>query len=150
MYAFFRPLLFRIDPERAHSIASGTARLVQAISPSLIQPFYSYDHESLSQKLWGRNFLSPVGLAAGFDKNGQLVRFWGKAGFGFCEVGSVSARASQGNPKPRAFRLPADKALINRMGLNNEGAEEVSRRIKKLTLDHVIPIGINICQNTRS
>jgi dihydroorotate dehydrogenase len=87
-----------------------------------------------------------VGLAAGFDKNGHLVRFWSKIGFGYCEIGSVSARASEGNLRPRAFRLPQDRALINRMGLNNDGAEEVSRRIKRLSLDHLPPLGINLAK----
>ncbi len=146
MYAFFRPLLFNIDPERAHNISTGTARLVQGISPSLVQPMFSFEHPSLSQEVWGRKFDNPVGLAAGFDKNGVLVRFWSKVGFGFCEIGSVSARASAGNPKPRAFRLPADRALINRMGLNNDGAEEVSRRLKKLQLNQLPPLGINLAK----
>lgn len=146
MYALFRPLLFRIDPERAHNIASGAARFVQGISPALVHPLFSFEHPSLKQTLWGREFDNPLGLAAGFDKNGHLVRFWNKVGFGFCEIGSVSARAANGNPKPRSFRLPADRAIINRMGLNNDGAEEISRRIKKLPLDQLPPLGINIAK----
>ncbi len=146
MYAFFRPLLFNIDPERAHNTAMSAARLVQGISPSLVEPVFSFEHSALRQTIWGRTFENPVGLAAGFDKNGVLVRFWSKVGFGFSEVGSVSARASVGNAKPRAFRLTADRALINRMGLNNEGAEEISRRIKKLPLDQLPPLGINIAK----
>ncbi len=146
MYALFRPLLFRIDPERAHNLAMSAARFVQAISPALVQPMISFEHPMLEQKLWGRTFANPVGLAAGFDKNGHLVRFWSKAGFGYCEIGSVSARASEGNAKPRAFRLAGDRALINRMGLNNAGAEEISRRLKKLSLDQLPPIGINLAK----
>lgn len=124
----------------------GAARLVQGISPSLVQPIFGFEHPSLRQELWGRTFNNPVGLAAGFDKNGLLVRFWSRVGFGFCEIGSVSARASAGNSKPRAFRLPADRALINRMGLNNDGAEEVSRRLKKLSLAQLPPLGINLAK----
>ncbi len=146
MYAFFRPLLFRIDPERAHNVALNAARFVQGISPSLVQPIFSFEHPSLRQELWGKTFENPVGLAAGFDKNGVLVRFWSKVGFGFSEIGSVSARAAAGNSKPRAFRLPADRALINRMGLNNDGAEEISRRLKKLSLDQLPPLGINLAK----
>lgn len=146
MYAFFRPLLFRIDPERAHNIAMSAGRLAQGITPSLVQPMFNFEHPSLKQELWGRTFPNPVGLAAGFDKNGVLVRFWSKVGFGFSEIGSVSARAASGNAKPRAFRLPADRALINRMGLNNEGADEVSRRLKKLSLDQLPPLGINLAK----
>jgi dihydroorotate dehydrogenase len=144
MYALFRPLLLRIDPELAHLLATGAARLTQSISPSLIQPFFAFEHPMLAQSLWGRSFPNPVGLAAGFDKNAHLIRFWAKAGFGFTEIGSVSARASEGNAKPRAFRLPADRALINRMGLNNDGAEEIARRLKKLPLASLPPLGINI------
>ena len=146
MYPIFRSLLFQLDAEQAHHIAISAARFVQTLSPSLIQPIYSFDHESLYQNIWGVTFKNPVGLAAGFDKNAQLVRFWGKAGFGFCEVGSVSARASSGNSKPRAFRLPLDRALINRMGLNNDGAEDVGRRLRKLQKDNSLPIGINIAK----
>lgn len=146
MYAFFRPLLFRVDPERAHNITLNAARLVQGISPSLIQPMFSFESPVLRQTLWGKTFENPVGLAAGADKNGVLVRFWSKVGFGFCEIGSVSARAAGGNAKPRAFRLPADRALINRMGLNNDGAEEISRRLKKLSIDQLPPLGINIAK----
>ena len=146
MYPIFRSLLFRFDAEHAHHLAINTARFVQALSPSLVQPIYAFDHPSLHQTIWGKSFANPVGLAAGFDKNAQLVRFWGKAGFGFCEVGSVSARASQGNNKPRAFRLPADRAIINRMGLNNDGAEDISRRLKKLPREGVLPLGINIAK----
>ena len=146
MYPVFKSFLFRLDAERSHHLATSTARFVQAISPSIIQPLYKFDHSSLHQNIWGVPFKNPVGLAAGFDKNAQLVRFWDKAGFGYCEIGSVSARASVGNKKPRAFRLPNDKALINRMGLNNDGAEEVSQRIKKLNRDVLPPLGINIAK----
>ncbi len=146
MYSIVRPLLFRLDAEQAHHMALNVARFVQAVSPMVIQPFYAFDHPELHQTLWGKTFRNPVGLAAGFDKNGRLVRFWGKSGFGFCEIGSVSARASQGNSKPRAFRLTADRALINRMGLNNDGAEEVSRRIKRLSRESRLPLGVNIAK----
>ncbi|MDZ4700812.1 MAG: quinone-dependent dihydroorotate dehydrogenase [Rhodothermales bacterium] len=144
MYAIFRPLLFRLDPEVAHLLASGTARIAQTVAPSLIAPLFGFEHPMLQQSLWGKPFANPVGLAAGFDKNARLVRFWARAGFGYCEVGSVSARACAGNPKPRAFRLPMDRALINRMGLNNDGAEEISRRLKKLPLESLPPLGINL------
>lgn len=146
MYPVLKSLLFRMDAERAHHLATSTARFVQAISPAIIQPFYAFDHASLHQEIWGCTFRNPVGLAAGFDKNAQLVRFWDKAGFGFCEIGSVSARASTGNKRPRAFRLPSDRALINRMGLNNDGAEEVSQRLKKLNRQLLPPLGINIAK----
>ena len=146
MYALFRPLLFKMDAERAHQLAFRSARFVQAISPSLVQPFFAYENPVLHQKLWNLHFSSPVGLAAGFDKNGQLIKFWSKLGFGYTEVGSVSARSSVGNPKPRMFRLPEDQALINRMGLNNEGAESISKRINRLPLHTLPPLGINLAK----
>ena len=146
MYPVLKSLLFQLDAERAHHVAMNAARFVQALSPSLVQPLYAFDHPALHQELRGATFRNPVGLAAGFDKNAQLVRFWEHAGFGFCEVGSVSARASSGNQKPRAFRLPADRALINRMGLNNDGAEEVSQRLRRLGLDKTFPVGVNIAK----
>lgn len=130
MYQFIRPLLFGLDAERAHRASTGTARIAQAVSLSPVESLFRFAHPSLHQTLWGHSVRNPVGLAAGFDKNGRLVHFWGALGFGLAEVGSVSANPSEGNPRPRAFRLPDDRALINRMGLNNEGAERVAARLR--------------------
>ncbi|GIV59549.1 MAG: dihydroorotate dehydrogenase 2 [Rhodothermaceae bacterium] len=106
---------------------------------------FAFEHEALRQTLWGYDFANPVGLAAGFDKNARLVRFWQRLGFGFAEVGSVSARRSKGNPRPRAFRLPADEALINRMGLNNDGARRVARRLRRARR-RGFPLGVNLAK----
>lgn len=144
MYRFVRPLLFRLDAERAHHLSMWAARLVQAISPALIEPLFEYEDDALAQSIWGLDFPNPVGLAAGFDKNARLVPFWERVGFGFVEVGSVSARPSAGNPRPRAFRLPDDEALINRMGLNNQGAESIARRLRRFEQRRSRPLGINI------
>jgi dihydroorotate dehydrogenase len=103
--------------------------------------------EALSQNILGSVFPNPVGLAAGFDKNAEQLGAWGSLGFGFCEIGSVTARPSAGNPVPRAFRLPDDRALVNRMGLNNDGAEAVAARLEALPKNsRAIPIGVNIAK----
>lgn len=146
MYDFFRPLLFRLDPERAHNISVNAARLSQAFNLPMMTSMFEYGHPALGQTLWGLEFPNPVGLAAGFDKNARLVPFWQKIGFGFVEVGSVTAQSAKGNKRPRAFRLPEDRAIINRMGLNNQGAEKISRRIAKLTDKRSVPLGINIAK----
>jgi len=144
MYNFLRPLLFQLDAERAHAISLRTAELVQNVAPSLVEPQYGYEDERLKQRLWGTTFPNPVGLAAGVDKNGRLIPFWEAVGFGFVEVGSVSAMAASGNPKPRAFRLPKDRAIINRMGLNNEGAATLAERLKENQSERSRPLGINL------
>ena len=119
------------------------ARLAQT-APALARPFFRFEDERLAQTLWGLRFENPVGLAAGFDKNAALVRFWAALGFGFAEVGSVTARPSPGNPHPRAFRLPADRALVNRMGLNNDGADAVAERLGRAT--RPLPLGVNLAK----
>lgn len=146
MYRFFRPLLFQLDPERAHQLGLQAAALVQRFSLSLLEPQYDFEDERLQQQLWGRLFPNPVGLAAGMDKNARLVPFWEAIGFGFVEVGSVTAMAGDGNPRPRAFRLPEDQGLINRMGLNNEGAAPVAERIEDTQEQHTRPLGINLAK----
>ena len=100
----------------------------------------------LETKIFGLTFPNPVGLAAGFDKNARAVPAWLALGFGFVEVGSVTALAQPGNPKPRLFRLPEDAAIINRMGFNNAGAEALARRLEKLFEDGkpAAPLGINL------
>jgi dihydroorotate dehydrogenase len=140
MYRLVRPLLFRLDAEAAHGLGARAARLGQA-APAAVRALYGFEDARLAQTLWvdgassgpdgrpGLHFRNPVGLAAGFDKNGALVRFWDALGFGFAEAGSVTARPSAGNPRPRAFRLPADGALVNRMGLNNDGAPAAAERL---------------------
>ena len=105
------------------------------------------DHR-LEQVLFdGLRFRSPLGLAAGFDKNGLLLRFWEALGLGFAEVGSVTARPSGGNPRPRSFRLPDDRALINRMGLNNDGAGVIARRVAVFRRrDPAFVVGVNVAK----
>lgn len=144
MYQFLKPLLFRLEPETAHHFALVAASW-GAIAPNWARPTYVVEDERLRQNLFGLQFNTPVGLAAGFDKNAGHIGFWPLLGFGFMEIGSVTAKPSAGNPKPRAFRLPEDEALINRMGLNNDGAKVVAKRIAAFG-PTAIPLGINIAK----
>ena len=141
-----KPFLFQKDAESAHELTIWIAELIssseflQHIATSL----FSYENSQLKRDFFGLHFPNPIGLAAGFDKNGVTPLAIQALGFGFIEVGSITAKPSKGNPKPRAFRLLQDHSLINRMGLNNEGAEKVVKRLSKLKLD--IPLGINIAK----
>lgn len=141
-----RPFLFRLPADYAHE---ATIRFAGHVSRrkwllQTAEKIYSYASPALSQKIWGLTFPNPVGLAAGFDKNGTIAPTIEKVGFGFVEIGSVTANPSAGNPKPRSFRLPQDHSLINRLGLNNDGAATISKRVKKLSLN--IPVGVNIAK----
>lgn len=144
MYRLIRPILFKLDAETAHRLAIQSAKLFQTI-PRL---GVTKTSASLVQTLWGIRFSNPVGIAAGLDKNAECLPYWARMGCGFAEVGSVSADLAPGNPRPRAFRLPADRALINRMGLNNDGAEAIVRRIPSRSR-RSIPVGINIVKTHR-
>lgn len=146
MYSRFRSALFAMGPEAAHNVASLSARFAQQWTPFLLDAMYQYAHPSLHQEIFGKTFANPVGLAAGFDKNARMIPFFQKAGCGFVEVGSVSALKSKGNKKPRAFRLPDDEALINRMGLNNVGAASVQPRLQKHAGQNAFPVGVNIAK----
>lgn len=134
--AFFRPALFKLDAETAHNMG------LSLISSGLIEtkPFL---HPALEQKLFGVKFPNPLGLAAGFDKNGVAVPFWHKLGFGFAEIGTVTWHPQEGNTKPRMFRLVPDKAIVNRLGFNNEGAVKLEQR-RLLGYRPPIPLGINL------
>lgn len=144
MYRLIRPLLFLLDAERAHRVVT---RLFKAMLwLPLVGRWIRWRHRcrapELAQDLLGLRFENPVGLAAGFDKNAEIFDEMSALGFGFVEIGTVTARAQPGNPKPRLFRLPRDKALINRFGFNNDGAAEVAKRLTGRALP--IPLGVNI------
>ncbi|MGZ5024553.1 MAG: quinone-dependent dihydroorotate dehydrogenase [Chthoniobacterales bacterium] len=134
-----RPLLFSLDPETAHHFAISCLRFFPGLIPKI-----SAQHPT---SVFGLNFPNPVGLAAGFDKNGVALPAWEALGFGFVEIGTVTALPQSGNPKPRIFRYPEQEALINRLGFNNDGAEAVAQRLRRLRArggwPH-IPVGINI------
>ncbi|MGH8059800.1 MAG: quinone-dependent dihydroorotate dehydrogenase [Candidatus Entotheonellia bacterium] len=142
-----RPLLFRLDPEQAHRLSLGwLSRLGRlAPMPRLLERWFCIDHPTLQTRLCGLNICNPVGLAAGLDKNATAVAALSTLGFGFIEVGTVTPRPQPGNPSPRLFRLPADRALINRLGFNNDGASAVAQRLRGAR--HTIPIGVNLGKN---
>lgn len=146
---FLRPLLFRLDAERAHTWSMRAARLLQYADDSVLNRMYGYHNARLEQTLWGHTWPNPLGLAAGADKNGVALRYWHGIGLGHVEVGSVSAQPCSGNKRPRAFRLPDDEALINRMGLNNEGAEAVAQRLRSYADQSGTPprpVGVNLAK----
>ena len=145
VYRLLRPLLFRLDAEDAHAWGVRAARLGQRV-PAVTGALFGTADRRLEQTVWGLRFANPVGLAAGFDKNAELVRFWAALGFGHAEVGSVSARPSAGNARPRAFRLPHDGALVNRMGLNNDGAAAVAARLSRTATPPGFVVGVNVAK----
>jgi len=124
-YPLLRPLLFLQDAENAHRLA------VRAVALGLVPHGQKKPDDSiLALRLWGRDFSNPIGLAAGFDKNAETLEHIYKFGFGFVEAGSITPKPQIGNPRPRVFRLPAQRAVINRYGMNNQGLEVFTARIK--------------------
>jgi dihydroorotate dehydrogenase len=141
-----RPLLFSLNPETAHHLAINALRFASQSAP-LLSSLRQFQPPPKPTNVFGLSFPNPVGLAAGFDKNGVALPAWEALGFGFVEMGTVTARAQPGNPRPRIFRYPAQEALINRLGFNNDGADVVAERLAKLRASGSwprIPIGINI------
>jgi len=128
-----------LDPETAHGLA------IRALQAGLVPRPTTFESPALEQSVWGLPFTNPVGLAAGFDKNAQVVDLMLKQGFGFAEIGSVTPRPQAGNPRPRLFRLPSDKAVINRMGLNNDGIEAVASRLEARARKGIV--GVNLGKN---
>src|SRR5262249_41372395 len=122
---FVKPLLFSLDAETAHGL---TIKLLRAAShlDFVLRALRSFQPLSKPKTLFGLNFPNPIGLAAGLDKNGVALPAWAALGFGFVEIGTITAKAQPGNPKPRIFRLPEQQALINRLGFNNDGADIIA------------------------
>ena len=147
-YRAVRPLLFAVDPERVHHLA---LRLLGVPPGRWLAPLASGVDDSSREpvELMGLRFRNRVGLGAGFDKDGVAIRGWAALGFGFVELGTVTPRPQAGNPGPRLFRLPADKALINRMGFNNAGADALTARIAvaRPFLPDGFVVGVNIGRN---
>ena len=144
MYSLLKPLLFRIDPEKAHGI---TMRLFKTPGVSgVFSSAFQYNHPSLAKTVAGLKFKNPVGLAAGFDKDGKYYSTMAALGFSHIEIGTVTPLAQPGNPKPRLFRLIKSRGLINRMGFNNDGAEALAGRLKNNRPIDLI-IGANIGKN---
>ena len=144
MFSKFRSLIFKIDPETAHNLAIKSLKL--NILPSITNQ--NKGDPIFETNLFGKNIDNPIGMAAGFDKNAEVYNSLFKLGFGFVEVGTVTPLGQYGNPKPRVFRLVEDQALINRLGFNNLGAENVSLRIRSNL--HKGLLGINIGPNKDS
>lgn len=149
MYALLRPLLFSLDPSRAHGVAMAALApvehlgFVRSIVASLAAGKVSRD-ERLEVRKMGLVFPNPLGVAAGLDKNGERARALAALGFGHVELGTVTAEAQGPNPPPNMFRLPADRALVNRLGFPNEGAEVVARRVRERRAGVKVPLGISI------
>jgi dihydroorotate dehydrogenase len=144
MYAALRKAFFLVPPERIHTLVFAGLRAATATAPlrrRLADRLAPRD-PVLASTVFGVRFPGPLGLAAGFDKDGLGVQTWGALGFGYAEMGTVTARAQPGNPAPRMFRLPADRALLNRMGFNNHGAGALAAQLSRHTSD--VPIGVNI------
>ena len=131
LYQLLKPLLFRLDAERAHELIGGLLRAT-ATTPLLgaLRAIYAYEDPILAAECAGISFRNPIGLAAGFDKRGVLIAPMAALGFGHVEVGTVPPRAQPGNERPRLFRLPQDRALINRLGFNSPGMVAVARRLR--------------------
>jgi dihydroorotate dehydrogenase len=145
LYDFAKPLLFRLPPETAHGAIHTLLRVSQATPlAGPLASHYTVDDDRLETSAFGQEFPNPVGVAAGFDKNAEVPRALQSLGFGFVEVGGVTADPQEGNPRPRLFRLSEDEALINRMGLNNDGADVVGRRLLRTDVD--VPTGVNIAK----
>ncbi len=143
---FVRPLLFSLDAETAHHLAIGFLRGASHVDLAL-RALNSFQPAPKPKTVFGVNFPNPIGLAAGLDKNGVALAALAALGFGFVEIGTVTARAQPGNPKPRIFRLPEQQALINHLGFNNDGADIVAERLGKLRAAGrwpAVPVGINI------
>jgi len=142
MFSKIRPFIFKLDPELAHDLA------IKALKTNLIVKDYKKNELILKTKLFGKEIPNPIGIAAGFDKNAEVYNPLFKLGFGFVEVGTVTPLSQYGNPKPRVFRLEEDCALINRLGFNNNGADDArSRIIKKKPIGM---LGVNIGPNWNS
>ena len=149
IYKTLKPLLFNLDAEKAHNMTMQALGFVaehpgaERIAKTLFSTADS-NLARLETEHFGHKFKNPLGLAAGFDKNAQVTPVWQSLGFGFVEIGSVTAVPQAGNDKPRLFRYPEQAAVINRMGFNNQGAEVVAERLKVQKSRLEIPLGINL------
>lgn len=146
----FRPLLFNFSPEAIHHFVVAGLKLVFKIpgASTIAQNFTSISDSRLEREIFGLKFKNPVGIAAGFDKQAIMYNELANLGFGFVEIGTITPKSQAGNPLPRLFRLPADKALINRMGFNNIGVDQAIENLKKRKTD--IIVGGNIGKNTNT
>jgi len=154
MYRLIKPLLFQFDPEKVHYFVTRNLKRFNWFpgGAALSRAIWDVEDSRLEKQVFGLKFKNPVGLAAGFDKNGELISEMANMGFGFIEVGTVTPLPQKGNDKPRMFRLPADGALINRMGFNNLGVDALAERIvayrkTEVSQQQRVIIGGNIGKN---
>lgn len=144
LYSILRPVLFTLPAEPAHTAVTNLLKRTQH-TPAIefVRKRYRIDDPRLALDLFGQRFSNPIGVAAGFDKNGEFPNALSALGFGHVEIGGVTADPQAGNPKPRMFRLPEDEAIVNRMGFNNDGADRVGARLETIgSFD--VPLGVNI------
>lgn len=148
MYKILRPIFFCFSPERIHHFVVWALRVIHYIpgGRAVLAAFFRIRHPSLEREVFGIKFPNPVGIAAGFDKNGEVYGELGALGFGFAEVGTVTPKAQSGNPRPRLFRVTQDRALINRMGFNNLGMENMVGNLRKRSPGQIV--GANLGKNT--
>lgn len=146
IYSALRSVLFRFDAENAHDLATSHIDRLQKI-PLVINAIRRACRPpaTLRKTIWGLDFPSPIGIAAGFDKNAVMIPFLAALGFGFVEVGTVTLHPQDGNPKPRLFRYPRHRAIINRLGFNNDGADAVAERLRHA--DIPVPLFVNVGKN---
>ena len=142
-YCIAGPFIRFLNPEMAHDLVIGALRAGLVPSPK------SFESSLLKQSVWGRLFSNPVGLAAGFDKNAQVIDPMLAQGFGFVEVGSVTPQAQAGNARPRLFRLPSDNAVINRLGFNNDGMNKVASRLEARVSQGIVGVNLGKNRNTK-
>jgi dihydroorotate dehydrogenase len=132
---FIRPVLFLFDPESVHYFVVSLLKLAFRVPGigRMIRSYFSVTDKALEKTVFGIKFKNPVGLAAGFDKNAEIYNELSGFGFSFIEIGTVTPKSQPGNNRPRSFRLPNDQALINRMGINNDGADAISAKLRQDT-----------------
>ena len=145
-----RPILFRFNPETAHYLTFKALSIIRNIpfAQAIVRAIYKKDTPSLEREVFGINFPNPVGLAGGLDKNGEFYNDMANFGFGFVEIGSLTPLPQDGNAKPRCFRVPGDKAIINRFGINNKGVKNAVEHLKKVRPNVIV--AANISKNTTS
>jgi len=143
IFEIYKKIIFMLPPEKAHEVSLYMAELIYS---SYLKNILKSKNCSQNQNIMGINFLNKLGLAAGFDKNGDYINFISNIGFGFIELGTVTPRPQYGNPKPRVFRYIDDEAIVNSLGFNNKGVKYLKDKLS--SFDRVIPIGINIGKNS--
>lgn len=148
MYKFFRPLLFKLQPETIHHLIVRMLRVLHFVpfARCIMRAIFARRSPALEREVLGLKFPNPIGLAAGFDKDAEVYDMLGALGFGFVEIGTVTPKGQNGNPKPRSFRLPEDGAIINRMGFNNHGTQQAVHNLRHRKPGLIV--GGNIGKNT--